>query len=119
MENHIAVYSPHTAWDAIDGGINDWLCSVVTGKDVQSTTYPITPNLLDPKTGAGRIIELEQCNGLQSIIETIKAESKLKNVQIAIGANQNMNSEIKKIALCAGSGSSVLKGVSADLYVTG
>lgn len=119
MENHIAVYSPHTAWDAIDGGINDWLCSVVTGKDVKCTTHPITPNLIHPNMGAGRIIDLEQSKGLQSVIETIKTESKLQNVQIAIGSNQSMKSEIKKIALCAGSGASVLKGVSADLYVTG
>lgn len=69
--------------------------------------------------GAGRVIILEQSKALQSVIETIKTESKLKNVQIAIGSNQNLNSDINRIALCAGSGASVLKGVSADLYVTG
>jgi len=25
IENKIAVYSPHTTWDSIDGGINDWI----------------------------------------------------------------------------------------------
>lgn len=25
IENRIAVYSPHTIWDAIEGGINDWI----------------------------------------------------------------------------------------------
>ena len=25
IENRIAVYCPHTAWDSVDGGINDWL----------------------------------------------------------------------------------------------
>ena len=25
INNKIAVYSPHTAWDSIDGGINDWI----------------------------------------------------------------------------------------------
>jgi dinuclear metal center YbgI/SA1388 family protein len=25
LENRIAVYSPHTAWDAVQGGINEWL----------------------------------------------------------------------------------------------
>jgi putative NIF3 family GTP cyclohydrolase 1 type 2 len=25
IENRIAVYSPHTSWDAIEGGINEWL----------------------------------------------------------------------------------------------
>lgn len=27
IENRIAVYSPHTTWDSIDGGINDWILS--------------------------------------------------------------------------------------------
>ena len=25
IEKRIAVYSPHTSWDSIDGGINDWI----------------------------------------------------------------------------------------------
>lgn len=25
IEKRIAVYSPHTTWDSIDGGINDWI----------------------------------------------------------------------------------------------
>jgi dinuclear metal center YbgI/SA1388 family protein len=25
IENRIAVYSPHTSWDSIEGGINDWI----------------------------------------------------------------------------------------------
>lgn len=25
IERHIAVYSPHSTWDSIDGGINDWI----------------------------------------------------------------------------------------------
>lgn len=119
LENHIAVYSPHTAWDSVDGGINDWLCSVITGKGATCTTVPIAPNTGDPKTGAGRLIELEQSKPLRSVIDTIKIESKLPNVQIAVGVDQNMNSQVKTIGLCAGSGASVLKGVAADLYVTG
>lgn len=27
IENRIAVYSPHTTWDTIQGGINDWIFS--------------------------------------------------------------------------------------------
>jgi putative NIF3 family GTP cyclohydrolase 1 type 2 len=27
LENRIAVYSPHTSFDAISGGVNDWLAS--------------------------------------------------------------------------------------------
>jgi len=28
IENKIAVYSPHTTWDSINGGMNDWILSV-------------------------------------------------------------------------------------------
>lgn len=27
IENRIAVYSPHTSYDCVDGGVNDWLIS--------------------------------------------------------------------------------------------
>lgn len=27
IEKKIAIYSPHTSWDSIDGGINDWILS--------------------------------------------------------------------------------------------
>lgn len=27
LENRIAVYSPHTSFDSIRGGVNDWLAS--------------------------------------------------------------------------------------------
>jgi putative NIF3 family GTP cyclohydrolase 1 type 2 len=34
LENKIAVYSPHTALDALKGGVNDWLAEAFG-------TYPI------------------------------------------------------------------------------
>lgn len=27
IENKIAIYSPHTSWDSVPGGVNDWLAS--------------------------------------------------------------------------------------------
>lgn len=27
MANNIAIYSPHTTWDVVQGGVNDWLAS--------------------------------------------------------------------------------------------
>lgn len=37
----ISVYSPHTAVDAVPGGMADWLCDIVTGSMVpQDTPYP-------------------------------------------------------------------------------
>jgi dinuclear metal center YbgI/SA1388 family protein len=36
IENRIAVYSPHTAWDSVEGGINDWILSVFDLKKSES-----------------------------------------------------------------------------------
>lgn len=36
IENRIAVYSPHTTWDSIDGGINDWILSAFNTTKVMS-----------------------------------------------------------------------------------
>jgi dinuclear metal center YbgI/SA1388 family protein len=33
IERGIAVYSPHTALDAVEGGISDWLCEGLSGAD--------------------------------------------------------------------------------------
>lgn len=35
IRNRIAIFSPHTSWDAVDGGINDWLVSAF-GKGLSS-----------------------------------------------------------------------------------
>lgn len=50
IENRIAVYSPHTTWDSIDGGINDWILSAFNTSKVESikkTRSPETPSGFD------------------------------------------------------------------------
>lgn len=36
IEKRIAVYSPHTTWDSIDGGINDWILTAFDVKKIES-----------------------------------------------------------------------------------
>ncbi len=31
-ENRVAIYSPHTSYDAVQGGVNDWLLKLFGGK---------------------------------------------------------------------------------------
>ena len=46
IENRIALYSPHTTWDSVDGGMNDWLINIFDPKSVEpvstikSSTHP-------------------------------------------------------------------------------
>lgn len=39
IENKIAVYSPHTSWDSVPGGVNDWLASAFGRFNVSNLKY--------------------------------------------------------------------------------
>lgn len=73
----------------------------------------------DENVGSGRILELTGNVSLRLAIEMVKKHTGLQNVHVSIGANSSLDSPLKTVALCAGSGSSVLKPVDADLYLTG
>ncbi|XP_053925889.1 NIF3-like protein 1 isoform X1 [Cuculus canorus] len=202
LEHRIGIYSPHTAYDAIPHGVNNWLakglgaCTSVplqpstapgypaegthrvefcTGdtehldmvlskiKDIQEisclTTFParaedeeqtrvslncsqkalmevvallsqnsllyhkteilLLQKPLLPHTGMGRLCTLSEPVSLSDVIERIKSHLKLRHIRLAMGMGKTLESPVKKAALCAGSGSSVLKGTEADLYLTG
>ncbi|KAG8520951.1 NIF3-like protein 1 [Galemys pyrenaicus] len=70
-------------------------------------------------TGMGRLCTLDESVSLATMIERIKRHLKLSHVRLALGAGRTLESQVKVVALCAGSGSSVLQGVEADLYLTG
>ncbi|XP_074047770.1 NIF3-like protein 1 [Macrotis lagotis] len=201
LENRIGIYSPHTAYDALPQGVNNWLakglgaCTSLPIHPSKAPSYPtigahrvefnindspsmdkfmsavrdipevsITtfsarnggeeqkrvclnctkkallqvvallsensylyqkteilslekPLLLD--TGMGRLCTLAESVSLATMIEQIKDHLKLLHVRLALGVGKTLESQVKVVALCAGSGSSVLRGVEADLYLTG
>lgn len=133
IKNNIAVFSPHTSWDAVQGGVNDWLASAFH----VNSSKPITESSTDASAGAGRIVKLEQSIKLNVAIENIKAHIGIPHLRLALAKGKKegksvnrepfmliptaciSDSEISSVALCAGSGSSVLRGIKADLYLTG
>ncbi|XP_049954098.1 NIF3-like protein 1 isoform X1 [Schistocerca serialis cubense] len=194
LENRIALYSPHTSFDAVRGGVNDWLASAFDHK----TVYPLIPsassggssylaeltfqkpespdeslednaarssqdgNLGDhcsaenvevvscgdgklslkispsmlpkvmnvfkisantkvtiPECGMGRMCYLKSPQPLTEIVETVKKHVKIPHLRLALAVGKNNDSLVSTIAICAGSGASVLRGVKADLYLTG
>ncbi|XP_010005649.1 PREDICTED: putative GTP cyclohydrolase 1 type 2 NIF3L1 isoform X2 [Chaetura pelagica] len=202
LEHRIGIYSPHTAYDAVPHGVNNWLTkglgactsvplhpSTAPGypaegthrlefctdnaehldtvlskiKDIQEisclTTFParvegeeqtrvslncsqkallevvallsqnsllyhkteilLLQKPLLPHTGMGRLCTLSEPVSLSDIIERIKSHLKLPHIRLAMGMGKTLESPVKKAALCAGSGSSVLKGMEADVYLTG
>ncbi len=68
--------------------------------------------------GYGRVIELAQPTSLEHITRAYAAGLNMKHVMVARpkGSETRM---IRSVAVCAGSGSDVLKDAEADLIVTG
>ncbi|XP_036319498.1 NIF3-like protein 1 isoform X1 [Rhagoletis pomonella] len=109
----IALYSPHTAWDAVPGGVNDWLSSALPCIDMQ----PIQPNPLGAEFGgAGRTFTTSLTLG--QAVARVQRHIGL-NVHLALGVNHDLDTPITVVAVCAGSGGSLLKGYEADLFITG
>lgn len=129
MENRIAIYSPHTACDALRGGVNDWL-SLGLGK--LSHSEPIIPSdtseekstsdnswTLCKSNGMGRLCTLSTSIQLSDLINDLKLHLGMEHLRVALGHGKTLKCDVSSVALCAGSGSSILQGVNADVYLTG
>lgn len=166
IENKIALYSPHTSWDAVQGGINEWLlqpfgpvASVVPCEkqvDASSISYtiqlPTTSKVVHcsannlgstfsglanvdqkeakitkhephplPAVGAGRLATLQTPISLNAAVSRIKSHLQLTHIRLALANNATIESSVNSVAVCAGSGASVLQlaAASADLILTG
>ncbi|XP_046655454.1 NIF3-like protein 1 isoform X1 [Daphnia pulicaria] len=207
LENKIAVYSPHTALDALKGGVNDWLaeafgsnvasCNPLTtsyaafprrncthmveipvpfnpeGKKLVRSILELVasvpearleehistadgyeqmtimapekalPSIIElvnqcsfanasryvriirvekppiPGSGMGRLIRLSEPITINRVVELVKSHLKLQHVRLATAGNAENNMNVETIALCAGSGASLLKNVKADVFLTG
>lgn len=74
-------------------------------------------------TGQGRLCTLHSPVTLSELINRIKSHLNLKHVRLAaahMSQQENpLESHVQTVALCAGSGASVLCGIKADVYLTG
>ncbi|HEY5653454.1 MAG TPA: Nif3-like dinuclear metal center hexameric protein [Pontiella sp.] len=111
IQKNIAVYSPHTALDAVIGGVNDWLSDGVGDGEV-SVLQP-TPN---SDAGQGRLVTLKKPVKLKTLAQRIKKHLGLETLRIAAAPEDTL---IETVALCAGAGTDAFKGVRADCYLTG
>ncbi|XP_059484496.1 NIF3-like protein 1 isoform X2 [Neocloeon triangulifer] len=124
MAHNMSVYSPHTCYDSIYFGVNDWLASVFdfeTKKPVLPAKCPagVETSLDLASCGAGRLMELKSPITISTAVEKIKSKLKLDHVHLALAKGASKDSTISSVAVCAGSGSSVLAGVNAELLLTG
>ncbi|KAJ3056953.1 hypothetical protein HK097_002331 [Rhizophlyctis rosea] len=112
----VSIYSPHTSLDNCVGGINDWLArGLGAGRTIVMNPADNAPPEHEG-AGSGRIHTLNEPVPLEEIVRRVKAHLVLSHVRVATARTSK---PISTIAICAGSGASVLGGVKADLYLTG
>ncbi|KAJ1977475.1 hypothetical protein H4R34_003566 [Dimargaris verticillata] len=121
----VSVYSPHTAVDNNPDGNADWLATCLqTPIAACETILPCGDGAPGMElAGTGRLITLAEPQPLSTLIHCIKQALDLKYVRV--GKSEKHWSKhadadpIRTVAICAGSGASVLTQTRADLYFTG
>ncbi|MDA2977559.1 MAG: Nif3-like dinuclear metal center hexameric protein [Actinomycetota bacterium] len=108
-ENNIALYCIHTNADIAEGGVNDAFAAKLGL--IKVTRFG--------QEQMGRIGELKENMNLETFVNSLKHN--LPKTKGAIQVSGNLESEISKVAVCGGSGSSLLAEVrqtDADVFVT-
>ncbi|KAI6159337.1 NGG1p interacting factor 3 [Pisolithus thermaeus] len=125
----VSVYSPHTALDSVRGGINDFLASGLVNIEASvpaGTVHEIERagevkflggvTKEEDEGGLGRLVELHRETPIEVVVERIKGHLGLNYVDLA---RPLVPRQVRTIAVCAGSGGSVLASVNADVFFTG
>lgn len=125
----ISVYSPHTAVDAAPYGLGNWLADIVTG-DVQLGTVPHERKIIIPAppvlgmedAGMGRIVRFRSPQPLGSLINRVAGQlgGMVRHLPLAIPLRKSIEeTTISSVAVCAGSGGSILRDLDVDMLLTG
>ncbi|KAI0059428.1 NGG1 interacting factor 3-like protein [Artomyces pyxidatus] len=108
----VSVYCPHTSLDSVYGGIDDWLAQGLGAGKVNLIGAEAEGGL----GGLGRVVKLDEKVTMASLQERIKQYLGLSYRE---STYSEPTREVQSVAICAGSGGSVLDGVDADVYFTG
>ena len=113
LDHGITVYSAHTCLDNAPEGVN-WQISHILGL---SGLQPIVPREGTDGGGSGRIGTLDKAESPAVFLDRVKKAFDCKVVMHSAPAG-----EIRRVAVCGGSGASFLQqaaAAGADAYVTG
>ncbi len=110
VQQNIAVYSPHTALDAVPGGVNDWLAESL-GEGEVSMLHPGAST----DAGRGRLVRLKHAVKLNVLAWRIRTHLGIDYLRVAPAGDHSVQS----VALCAGSGAEAFRQVRADCFFTG
>jgi dinuclear metal center YbgI/SA1388 family protein len=91
IENKIAVYSPHTTWDSIDGGINDWILEqfdAILVKSVRATKALATPS------GYTKVLQVNVYEGRSERKRFVDLLKEIQNVNFLGEEENELNSSM-------------------------
>lgn len=125
-QKNIAVYCPHTAVDAVPGGLNDWLADILCSpQETKSRTCCQTTAAPPPAgfegAGYGRKVDFAQPIPVTDLLQRLaKGLGGIKYFMVAAPKQPDMATRtVQSAAVCAGSGFDVLKNAAVDVLVTG
>ena len=120
VEAGLTIWSPHTALDAISGGLGDWL---LDGLGPMKNRQVIESCALCPEdttTGMGRIGRLKDPVDLDTLVSRVKGHLQLDHVRIARATEHQNGGKIKRVAVCPGAGGALFGQVRiTNLLLTG
>lgn len=134
VQANVAVYSPHTAVDAAKGGLNDWLADMAAAAAAaegisthRSVVKPIaTPGVGSEGVGYGRLVKFERPVEVRRLLHCLAAglgphhpgTARPRPFMVARPRGAARET-VSSVAVCAGSGWSVLGDCDADVYFMG
>lgn len=110
----VAIYSAHTNLDSAWEGVSHEMAHIIGMKNIRV----LEPHDGEGKSGLGVIGDVEPTPKLQ-FLRNLKEEFKVKSLKYS---SQNPQLVIRKVAVCGGSGASLIKdaiNAGADIIVTG
>ena len=120
IEAGITVWSPHTALDAAENGLGDWLLNAFGEFNERSVIEMCPAQVENPAVGMGRQGRLTSPRPLSQLAEEIKSYLGLSHIRIASAARHTDGASIKRVAVCPGAGGSLFSSVRhVDLLLTG
>lgn len=88
--------------------------------EIENLKFEVLAGLPISGTGMGRKATLAEPATLGVLIDQLKLHLKLDHLRLVLGVNQSIDSKISTIAVCAGSGASILAHAGkVDLWITG
>lgn len=109
----VTIYCPAKSVSSIIQLVNDCQLTDVaqTVRIIRLEKPPV------PGYGMGRLVKLNGPLALGRAVDLVKEHLQLQHLRLA--TSNNGSKDVTTVAICAGSGASLLKNVRADLYLTG